>query len=96
MFFLQEKNGNTLVGGYPPPPIYWKKTNIFPFFLLKASLSAFVGKQKKTHYLTPQSKNEKNIMALYVVKLLSSESKVALFICQSSLGQYMPILQHQT
>ena len=32
--FVQEKTGNILVGGYPPP--YWQKTNIFPVFSYEA------------------------------------------------------------
>ena len=37
--FLQEKNGNILVGGYPPPLI-GKRPIYFRFFLMKASLMA--------------------------------------------------------
>ena len=39
MFFLQEKNGNILVGGYPPSPSIGKRPIYFRFFLLKASLN---------------------------------------------------------
>ena len=37
LLFVQEKNGNILVGGYSPPSI-GKRPIYFQFFLLKASL----------------------------------------------------------
>ena len=42
-----EKNGNCLVGGYPPPPLFGKRPNYFRFFLVKTSLRIYGGKCAK-------------------------------------------------